>query len=315
VAENLMNTVVSLIAQYGLLVVFVSVLLDESGLPLPSYPALIVAGAVYANHGNPLLPILLAAIAGSLVADAGWYWASVHYGRRVLSLLCRISLSPDSCVRQTESVFVRVGPWSLLFAKFVPGLGNITVALAGMTRIGWPRFLALDAIGAALYLIVPVALGALFHNAIRSVLDTLAELGKVGLSLVVLALVLYLAARWVQRQLFIRQLRMDRISVDELAAMLDGGETPIILDVRPSAVRLRDGIIPGALSAHPEDSHPSLETLARDREIVIYCACPNEASAAIAAQHLRRAGFRKIRPLLGGVDAWQQAGHRIELAA
>ncbi len=160
-----------------------------------------------------------------------------------------------------------------------------------------------------------VLLGSLFRNAIRSILATLAELGLMGLGVVAAALALYLAIRWFQRQAFIRQLRMDRISVDELADMMKTALPPVILDVRPSAARLRDGIIPGALSAHPEDIHPSIEGFPRDREIIIYCSCPNEASAAIAAQHLRRAGFRKIRPLLGGIDAWAQAGHRIELAA
>jgi len=124
-------------------------------------------------------------------------------------------------------------------------------------------------------------------------------------------LAVYVLLRWWQRWAFIRQLRMDRISVDELIAMIDGGNVPILLDVRSAATRARDGIIPGALAAHPEDIHPTLLDFDRDSEIVIYCACPNEATAAVAALHLRKAGFRKIRPLLGGVDAWVGAGRTL----
>jgi rhodanese-related sulfurtransferase len=136
-------------------------------------------------------------------------------------------------------------------------------------------------------------------------------LGTVGLFALLGALALYILLRWWQRQAFIRQLRMDRISVAELAAMIDAGNFPVILDVRSAATRARDGIIPGALPAHPQDSHTGLMDFDRDAEIVVYCACPNEASAATAAQHLRKAGFRKIRPLLGGVDAWVAAGRAL----
>ena len=143
------------------------------------------------------------------------------------------------------------------------------------------------------------------------VVSTMVALGTVGIIAVVAALILYILLRWWQRRAFIRQLRMDRISVEELIAMIDAGNIPVILDVRSAATRARDGIIPGALAAHPQDLHPTLMDFDRNAEIVVYCACPNEASAATAAQHLRKAGFRKIRPLLGGVDAWVGAGRTL----
>jgi len=126
---------------------------------------------------------------------------------------------------------------------------------------------------------------------------------------------LYVFVKWLQRRLFIRQLRMDRITVAELHKSINDGQTLLILDVRPKEIRENDGIIPGAVSAHPADIDPLIMNHPRDAEIVVYCACPNEESAATAAKHLKRAGFRKIRPLLGGIDAWIQAGHGIELAA
>jgi rhodanese-related sulfurtransferase len=137
-------------------------------------------------------------------------------------------------------------------------------------------------------------------------------LGKIGGAIILAAIVVYALTRWWRRQLFIRQLRMDRISVEELRKLIDDGQEIVILDVRPKEIRAQEGTIPGAVSAHPADTDPALEGYSRDNEIVVYCACPNEASAATAAKHLKQAGFKKIRPLLGGIDAWVQAGHPVE---
>jgi len=298
-------------AQYGLLVVFAGVLLDEGGLPIPCFPILVVAGAATVTGHFSLPAVIGLAVAACVLADLAWYWAGKRYGRRVLSALCRISLAPDSCVRQTEDLFGRLGPWSLLFVRYLPGLSNITVAMAAITAMRLPLFIALNMAGGLLYFGVPAVLGALFYRAIDDVMHTMLALGKVGLFALLGALALYILLRWWRRQAFIRQLRMDRISVDELTAMIDAGNIPVILDVRSAATRARDGIIPGALPAHPQDSHPALMAFDRNAEIVIYCACPNEASAATAAQHLRKAGFRKIRPLLGGVEAWVAAGREL----
>jgi rhodanese-related sulfurtransferase len=107
---------------------------------------------------------------------------------------------------------------------------------------------------------------------------------------------------------------MDRISVEELTDMIDDGRTPVIFDVRNVEARQRDGMIPGAVAAHAADIEAVLKEYPRDVEVVIYCACPNEATAAIAARHLRRAGYRKIRPLLGGIEAWAQSGRPLATA-
>jgi len=307
-----MHDLTRLMAEYGLLVVFAGVLLDEGGLPIPGFPILVVAGAATATGHFSLVSVIATAVLASVLADLFWYWAGMRYGRRILSLLCRVSLSPDSCVRQTEDLFGRAGAWSLLFVRYLPGLTNITVAMAAITRMRLPAFILFNMAGAAIYFGVQALSGALFHRAIDDVLDTMIALGTMGIAVVVAALALYVMLRWWQRQAFIRQLRMDRISVSELIAMIDAGDLPVILDVRSAATRARDGIIPGALAAHPQDSHPDLLDFDRDAEIVVYCACPNEASAATAAQHLRKAGFRKIRPLLGGVDAWVGAGRSLE---
>jgi membrane protein DedA with SNARE-associated domain/rhodanese-related sulfurtransferase len=309
-----MQQVASDIERYGVLVVFLNVLLAEGGVPLPAFPMLMTAAALAAQGRHQVPQIILAGVSGAMIADLAWYWSGKRYGRRVLGLLCKMSLSPDFCVRQTETVFLRVGPWSLLFAKFFPGLSTVSVAMAGVTGMSLPTFVLLNAIGALLFVGIAVAMGVIFQDAIADILLRLAEIGKYGGLSVLAVLGLYLLARWWRRQAFIRQLRVDRITVDELRGLISKGHGPLILDARPKEIRERDGIIPGALSANPKDIDPIVMTLSHDLEIVVYCACPNEVSAAIAAKHLKQAGFKNIRPLLGGIDAWVGAGQRLERA-
>ena len=306
-----MQELTHLIEVFGLLLIFGAVLLDEIGLPVPSLPALIVAGAL-ARNGHFSLPALIgAALGGAVLADLAWYWACSHFGRRVLTTLCRISLAPDSCVRQTENLFHRVGPWSLLFARYVPAFSNIAVAMAAIMRLRLVFFLGLNLAGSFFYYGVAALLGALFHRAIDDVLHTMETFGTISIAALISAFILYLLFRWWERATFIRQLRMDRITIDELIGLIESGNPPVILDVRSSDARSQGGVIPGALAAHPEDIHPLLKQISPDTEIVVYCACPNEASAAVAARHLKRAGFKKIRPLLGGVEAWIGAGRAL----
>ncbi|HEY3778967.1 MAG TPA: DedA family protein/thiosulfate sulfurtransferase GlpE [Rhizomicrobium sp.] len=304
-----MQHIAELIQGYGVAIVFLLVMVSRAGLPIPAWPVLLVAGALTASRAALLPPLFAAAAAGSLVADLLWYAAGARWGRRVLGLLCRFTLSPDSCVRQTEGTFTRFGAATLLFAKFVPGYSYVAVALSGITGTGLATFLALDALGSGFYVAVPLVLGLIFHNAVADVIATLARLGEYGLVLIAAALAAYAAVRWIQRRAFVRRLRMDRITVDELANLIAEGRPPVIFDVRANEARQSGGIIPGAVAAHAGDIDEVLRQYPRDVEVVIYCACPNEASAAIAALHLKRAGYRRIRPLLGGIDAWTTAGH------
>jgi len=308
-----MHHIAVLIEHYGLVVVFLCMLLDQAGLPIPAFPTIMVAAALGAGGRFGLQGILIAGVVGSVIADLAWFFASRRYGRKLLSLLCRISLSPDSCVRQTENLYARVGTPLLIFAKVVPGLGIVAVSLAGTTGVSALTFLFFDLLGAGLFVGSAVLLGALFKTAIFAVIATLADLGMLGLALAIAAVAVDVAARWWQRQAFIKQLRMDRISAEELAEMIDRGEQPVILDVRPDLVRYEEGIIPGAIFAHPLEAQAALATFSRDIEVVVYCSCPNEEAAATAANHLKQAGFKKIRPLLGGIEAWTKAGRSVAI--
>jgi membrane protein DedA with SNARE-associated domain/rhodanese-related sulfurtransferase len=303
-----MEQFASEIERYGLWVVFVNVLLAESGLPLPAFPILVVAGALATRAGDALVGLIAAGVGGCLIADLAWYWGGHRCGGRVLGWLCKMSLSPDRCVRQTETMFLKIGKSSLLFAKFLPALSTMSVAMAGVSGMPPSLFLLLDAVGALLFVSVALLVGWAFQDSIADILKAIADAGKVGILAVLLLLSLYLLVRWWRRRLFIRRLRMDRITVAELRRAIEEGRNPLILDARPKEIRLRDGMIPGAMPAAPEDFDSIMTASRPARTVVVYCACPNEASAAIVARRLKQAGLRTVHPLLGGIDAWIAAG-------
>jgi membrane protein DedA with SNARE-associated domain/rhodanese-related sulfurtransferase len=303
---------IALLQEYGLGLVFVNVLALQAGLPLPAYPVLIVAGAYAAMGGNPLWQLVGVGIVASIISDTGWYTAGRRFGMRILSTLCRVSLSQDSCVRQTESIFQRFGPASMLFAKFVPGFASVATALAGAIRLRYSTFVLFDAIGAGLWVGLGVGLGYVFRDAIGDVMAKLSSLGKYGVMLVIAGFAIWIVAKWWRRHLFVKQLRMDRVSVDELKQMLEEKKVQALVDVRSAITQAATGRIPGALAVDMKKIEDSFKGVPIDGEVILYCACPNEATAVKVAQRLKKVGYKRIRPLLGGIDAWIEAGLEVE---
>lgn len=305
---------ISLISQYGMAVVFISVLIEQLGLPVPAIPVLVVAGALAADGKLSAPGLFAVALVACLIADSAWYVAGRVFGNRVMKTLCRISLTPDLCVNQTQTRFERWGINALVIAKFVPGLSMIAPPLAGATRIGWPPFLFFNGLGAALWVGAGLGGGMLLRAQIEYLLEKLENAESVAVLLVVTLLAAYIAFKWWERHRFFAMLRMARINVDELYHLMDAGQAPAIVDVRSATARALDPRqIPGALHVplHAVDQHA--KDLSREREIILYCTCPNEASAAEAAQLLMRSGFTRVRPLHGGLDAWVAAGYAVEL--
>ena len=203
------------------MLVVANVLLDQIGLPVPAVPTLIVAGALAADGQMPLPALFLGCVLACLAADCGWYLIGERYGIRVLKTLCKISLEPDSCVSQTQTRFERWGVNSLIIAKFVPGLAIIAPPMAGALRIGWPRFVVLSTGAAILWVGLGLGLGILFNAQIGRLLEQLSQIGSIaGLGLAIL-LVCYIAYKWWERRRFYRMLRMARISVADLYALIN----------------------------------------------------------------------------------------------
>jgi membrane protein DedA with SNARE-associated domain/rhodanese-related sulfurtransferase len=307
------NDLSAIVSQYGLAVVFGNVLLEQLGVPLPAIPTLVVAGAMAVNGKLSLFAVVALATIACVLADAVWYLAGRYFGNRVMKTLCRISLTPDSCVSQTQLRFERWGSNALVIAKFVPGLSLIAPPLAGATGIGWARYLLFNTLGTALWVGAAVGAGMLLGPQIERLLAYAEEFGTVAIAVVGALLVAYIAFKWWERRAFYSMLRMARISVDELHRLMDAGRAPLVVDVRsPTARAMLPRSIPGALHVTLQSFHEHLKDLPRDREIIVYCTCPNEASAAQVAKMLLDAGFKRVRPLLGGLDAWIAAGHPVE---
>lgn len=306
-----MTYLVNLIQQYGLLIVFANVFLEQVGLPLPAYPALLVTGALLSRGQYSAATLLLIAVMAALIADLFWYLSGRVYGRRVMARLCRISLSPDSCVRQTESIYLRLGPPALLFCKFIPGFASVSSALAGTVGTKSITFIVFDSLGAALWAGSAILLGSIFSSAVDELLNVLMQMGKWGSIFMVLALAAFIASKWWQRYRFIKSLRMSRISVDELDNMLKDGQKPAIIDVRPPHLQA-DGKIPGAITMSADTVDAVVLDTPLDGEVILYCSCPNEATAARVAKLLMNKGYSRVRPLTGGFDAWITAGLQTE---
>jgi rhodanese-related sulfurtransferase len=249
-------------------------------------------------------------VVAALVADSIWYRAGRKYGKRVMGKLCKISLSPDTCVRQTEALYLKFGPPVLLVCKFVPGFASISSALAGSSGTRYWLFVLMDGLGAVLWAGSALWLGHLFSSAIDELMLTLVEMGKWGTLLVLVLITAFIAAKWWDRQRFIKSLRMARISVDELNTLLNSGAAPVILDTRAKHL-VEDGWISGAQFVTLEDVDQLVLEIDEDAPVVLYCSCPNEVTAAKVAKKLIGRGYRNIRPLTGGIDAWRDAGFEI----
>lgn len=308
-----MHGIAYYLLEHGYLVLFAFVLAEQIGTPIPSFPVLLAMGAL-AHRGRYsfFASIGLASLA-CLLCDLGWYHLGRFRGHKILNFLCRISLEPDSCVRRTEESFERHGARSLLFAKFVPGLATAAPSLAGLLRMRISSFAVWDVSGATAWAAAFVGAGYIFSAQLERASAVALGLGSVLGVLVVGALAAYLAWKYLQRQRFIRSLRIARITPEELRQKMDSGEEIVIVDLRHSSeFEADDATLPGALRLRPEQFEQNHKQIPRDRDVVLYCSCPNEATSARVALLLRGKGITRVRPLAGGFEAWHSLGYPVE---
>jgi len=266
------NKLVAYVAQYGVMLVFANVVVEQIGIPIPAIPTLLVAGSLVRAGKLSFLALLAAAVAASLIVDTAWYFLGRRYGRRVLKTICRISLSPDSCVRQTESTFQKWGMASVVAARFITGFSTVAPPLAGAMGASLLTFLFYDSLGTVLWAGSGLLLGFVFHRAIEDVLGFLEGLGAGAVYVLGGALVLFVLFKWWQRRRFYRALRMARIGVDELRSLFEKGEKPVVVDVRGEGERERDPRrIPGAMTMDVSELDAKLPGIPPEVEIVLYC--------------------------------------------
>lgn len=306
-----METIHTFFTQHGLFAVFLGVFVEQIGLPIPALPFLFLAGVAGASDGVFTIESLGVATLAAMMADSLWFFAGQRFGRQVLGLLCRLSLSPDSCVRQSELSFARRGVASLVVAKFIPGLSLLAPPLAGALGMQAKSFLIFNLAGTVLWAGSGIALGVIFHDQMEYLLQSVENLGSIALVLMGALLTGYIAMRaWRRWRLAQQSVKLQRIQPVELASILRQGSI-VVIDVRGQATQLAtDESIPGAHHIElAELATTSFEDSAfrANPLIVTYCACPDDASAVKAALLLKQRGF-SVRVLQGGIEAWSDAG-------
>jgi len=287
-------------------VVFLNVLAQQAGLPVPAVPTLLLAGSLALSSGQ-LASMLAVAILASAIADWMWYLAGRAFGYRVLSGLCRLSINPGSCVSQTEARFLRWGLGSLVIAKFIPGFSTVAPPIAGALRMALPGFLLAAASGAALWAGLALVVGWVLRSEVQATIGMLDQHAGGALIAAASVLVIWLGWKLWQKYRFQQLSVVPHITPGELLAAMASRQPPLLLDLRGPAMVAESGLISGATLAEHDRLLDAVGTWPKHQPIVTLCNCPEDAGAILAANQLLKAGYLSVRPLQGGYEAWLAA--------
>ena len=298
---------------YGYFLLFAWVLVEQFGVPLPATPVLLAAGALSADQKVSFAVALFAGVLACLISDSAWFLIGRRYGHHVLRILCKLSMEPTLCVRKTQDSFGRRRRTTLLYAKFIPGLATLAPPVAGQNGMSYASFLFFDAIGAVLWMGALLTAGRLFGDALKKDPSLFNWVGRFSGALLILGVLGFFIARVYRRRMLLRKLVQARLEPDELKRQLDAGEPVYIVDLRHPLELLPDPFtLPGALHVSPEALAARVHEIPRDRDVVLYCTCPSEATAAQTAMTLHKLGIERVRPLRGGFDEWKRLGYPMD---
>jgi membrane protein DedA with SNARE-associated domain/rhodanese-related sulfurtransferase len=302
------------VSTYGGAVVFINVLLTRLGVPIPAVPVLLFAGSAIASGTLSFWPVLGAAVLGALMGDGAWFTAGRLYGRRLIAALGRISPAVDSSVDRARALFERFGVPLVSISKFVPGLALITPPLMGTTAVDARIYAAWDFAGVLTWAAFWLLGGAAAERQLHMLLEFVRARGGTVIDVLLVTALVYLAFRLQQRRLDRRRFA-DAASPATAWARIGGLRRvvpPKLLDARPQALSLEaPRRIPGALALDPH-SPEQIDGALQTHDMVIYCICPDSATASEITQRMRRNGYTRIRALRGGLDAWQRRGFPVE---
>lgn len=305
-----MDNQLHFLAQHGTIMLFIVVLAEQVGLPIPALPMLVAVGALVGTGQMEFWSAVGTAILASLLGDQLWFELGRRRGRRVLNWLCRISFEPTACVRRTEDFFARHGIHSLMIAKFIPGLSTIAPPLAGIMGLRMSQYLLYNGIGAMLWVGSGIGLGMVFTNQLEQALAIAANLGPT-VALTFLGIVIgYVVYKALHRSR-VEQL-VPRLTARQLVEKIAAGEDPVIIDLRHHAAREDVTGIPGSLLLSLDEVLAKRHELPHDRDVVLYCACPRDAASVYVAEKLREGGFTRVWALVGGIEAWHTINHKAE---
>jgi len=297
-----MNETLHFLTQHGYAVLFVVVLAEQIGLPVPALLFLIAAGALVGTGQMALSVAVGSAVLAALLGDQLWYELGRRRGRQVLNWLCRISLEPTSCIRRTEDFFTRYGARSLVVAKFVPGLSTIAPPLAGIVGLQVPQYLFYNGLGTVLWVSSGIGIGYAFSDQLEQAASVVAYLGPTMALILLGGVAGYIVYKALHRYR-VRRL-VSKLSVQQVTEKIAAGEDPVFIDLRPHGARREVPGIPGSLSLSVKEVIAGHRDIPRDRDVILYCACPQDAASMQAAWTLREKGLARVWPLAGGIEAW-----------
>ncbi len=310
-----MPIAIEFFVHYAYAIIFLWVLVEQIGIPIPSIPVLLTAGTLTATHRIHHAPVLAVAVAACVLSDTAWFYLGRRYGHSVLRLLCRFSLEASTCVSKTENYFSRRGESTLLFSKFIPGLSTVAPPIAGQVGTPYARFLVWDLAGSVIWAEAFILAGRFFGDLAKRSETFFRWLGHFAFVIFVLMVLGFIAQRlWKQRR-FLTQVREMRIEPQDLKKLIEdaernGNTPPFIVDLRHPLDYLPDPrVLPGALRIGPNEVREHAEIIPRDRDVILYCTCPSEETSAKLAMQLHKLGIYRVRPLRGGFDGWKQAGY------
>ena len=268
-----MHGIIAFLLRHGYWVLFANVLAEQAGLPIPAIPVMLAMGALAGLGNFSFAAALAVALCAAVASDLMWFRLGRVRGHSILNLLCRISLEPDSCVSNIQTVFRRFGPLALLFSKFVPGLNTAAAPMAGLTRMPLLKFLAADVAGAIVWSGSALSVGYLFRDQLEDVAEHAGRMGSWLLLVLIILLAGYIAWKYYQRQRFIRELRIDRVTPEEVMKMIECGEDLALVDLRRSLeVEHDNSKLPGAIWIDLDELEEREREIPREKDVILYCS-------------------------------------------
>jgi len=262
--------VLHLLLTRGLAVVCAVSLIESLGAPVPAFPVLLLAGSVAAEYRLSALPLVVSSAAGFWIGDLAWYAFGWIQGRRVLGLLCRLSLNPDACVGRAERRFRRRPAMTVAAGKFIPGLSLMVAPLAGILRMPPAQFAAIDGVAALAWSATAVITGVVYgRRVIPHVVRTQRAIGILGS----VAVVAFVAWKVYERRWLVRHYSVGRIEISELQRLLAAEPMGIlVIDLRSEqAFSGSAQMVPGARRISPGDFETQIDSMPLDKEIILYC--------------------------------------------
>jgi membrane protein DedA with SNARE-associated domain len=298
---------------YGYVLLFAWVLIEQLGVPLPATPVLLAGGALTVDGHLSFALAFFAGVSGCMIADSTWFFIGRRYGHFVLRILCKLSLEPTTCVRRTQDSFSRRGGVAIMFAKFVPGLASLTSPVAGQNGMAYPVFLFFDALGSTIWVGTLLVVGRLFGDVLQRDPSLMNWAGRFSGALLVIGIIGFFVGRLIRRNMVLKMLAGSRLEPEELKRQLEAGERVYIVDLRHPLELMTDPFtLPGAQHFAPDALAQRHSEIPRDRDVVLYCTCPSEATAAKTALTLHRLGIQRVRPLRGGYYEWKRLGFPVD---